>query len=120
MHAHPPGPGLPLHAPSVMSKTFFKRSSGGSCGEFSFEKNVDCIEYLLGGSSPVNFDSQLRAVAHTMRKVRRELLHLSDRVRRRLVVQHRVVSLHNVVAAALLWMLVRSRLDILLDLVEDP
>src|SRR5258708_16420892 len=100
-HAQPPRPGFPLQAPSVMRVTFFKRSSRGSCGEFSLEKSFDCIENLRRLRRPVDFDAQLGAVAHAVGEICRELLHLADRVGGRLVAPQRVIRLNILIAVML-------------------
>src|SRR6266436_9466460 len=81
IHAHPPGPGLPRHAPSVISLTFFSGPSGRDGLEFPIEKSIDLVQNLSGFGRLVNFDAQFRPVAYPVREVGRKLLHFSDRVR---------------------------------------
>src|SRR5260370_35046901 len=120
MPAQPPRPGFPLQAPSVMRVTFFKRSSRGSCGEFSLEKSFDCIENLRRLRRPVDFDAQLGAVAHAVGEICRELLHLADRVGRGLIAQHRVIRLLDFVALMFWWRCARSCPHYLIDPAERP
>src|SRR5271169_2933145 len=116
MHAQPPGPGLPMQAPSVMSLTFFIQCSSGNACEFSLEESVYLIQNLRCLGSLINFRPKFRAVSNAVREVGGELFHLSDRVRHRALAQHAVVSAHDVVALAFRRMFVGAGLEVLLDL----
>src|SRR5579864_1398463 len=120
MQAQPPGPGLPIHEPSVMSWTFFMGRSGGDCLELPVEKSIYLIQNLRGLGGLVYFDTQLRSVADAMREVGGKLLHLADGVGRGAFAQHRIIGPHDFVALRLAWMMVRSRVEKLPDLPEDP
>src|SRR5947209_5565759 len=95
MAAHPPGPGLPWHAPS-----------GDELGRRL--------------ARLVNRRAELRPVPHAVCEVRGELLHLSDRVLLLPFDQHRVVTPHHLVTVLLRGRVISAGFEILLDLAEDP
>src|ERR1700739_4183409 len=117
MQAQPPGPGLPIHEPSVMSWTFlssaFNGRSGGDFVEFPLEKSIYLIQDLGGLCGLVNFDAQLRSVADAVREISGELFHFADDVGSGAIAQHGIVGPHDVVALGLGGMIVRSSLEIL-------
>src|SRR5580693_424591 len=120
MQAQPPGPGLPKQDPSVMTWTFFMSRSGGNCLELSLEKSIHPIQNVSGLGGPINFHPQLRSVAHAVREVRRELLHLTHHVGHGAIAQHAVVSTHDLIALVFGRMIVRSSFHVLPDLAENP
>src|ERR1700691_3425652 len=120
MHAQPPGPGLPIHDPSVMSWTFFISPSGGDCLELSLEKSVDMFQNLSSFGVAIDFRSQPRSIADAVCKICRELFHLAHCVRHGAIAKHAVIGANDVIALVLGRMVVGSGLDILLNLAEDP
>src|SRR5450432_854120 len=120
MHAHPPGPGFPIHDPSVITCTFFIRPSGGNCLELSLEKSVDMVQNIRGLSGSIDFHPELGSVADSVSEVSSELFHLAHYVRHGAIAKHPVVSAHNLVALVFGGMLIGAGLDVLLDLTEDP
>src|SRR5579863_5269585 len=119
MAAHPPGPGLPRQAPSVMSWTFFTGASSGR-HRLGLEELIHQVED--GGSllRPVDGCAQLCAVPHAVSKVSGELFHLADRVPLALLDQHAVVLAHHAVAVLLRGLIVGAGFQVLADLAEDP
>jgi len=64
--------------------------------------------------------AEISAIAHAMREVGGELLHLAHGVRLRTLLQHLVVCAHDLVALRFRRVIVRTRFHVLLDLPEDP
>src|SRR5216684_352531 len=120
MQAQPPGPGLPIHDPSVISWTFFMGRSDGGGFKFPLEKSIDLIQDLFRVRGPIDFHPQLGPVSNAVREVSGELFHFSNHVRSAPVAEHTVVSPHDVVALAFRRMFVGSGGEVLLDLTEDP
>src|SRR5258708_5305490 len=120
MQAQPPGPGLPIHDPSVISWTFFMGRSDGGGFKFPLEKSIDLIQDLFGVRGPIDFHPQLGTVSNAVREVSGELFHFSDYVRSAPVAEHAIVRPHDVIALAFRWMLVASSGEVLPDLTEDP
>src|SRR5260370_1768680 len=120
MHAQPPGPGFPIHDPSVISCTFFIWRSGGNCFELVLEKSIYAIQNLGGFGGLVDFYAQFRSVADPMGEIGGELLHLTYGVRRVALAEHLIVRAHNLVALLFGGMLIAPRLQILPNLPENP
>src|SRR5258708_31458693 len=120
MQAQPPGPGLPIHDPSVISCTFFMGRSDGGGFKFPLEKSINLFQDLFGVRGPVDFHPQLRTVSNAVCEVSGELFHFSNHVRSAAVAEHTVVCSHDVVALAFRGMFVASGGEGLLDLTEDP
>src|SRR5271166_713210 len=120
MQAQPPGPGLPMQAPSVMSLTFFNSRSSGDGVEFSVEKSIYLIQDLSSLGGLVDLHPELRAVAHAVCEIGGELLHFADGIGLVTIAEHGVVSPHDFVALPLGRMVVGTGFEILLDLPEDP
>src|SRR5260370_42441234 len=120
MQAQPPGPGLPIHDPSVISWTFFIGRSDGGGFKFPLEKSINLFQDLFGVRGPIDFHSQLGTVSNAVREVGGELFHFSNYVRSVAVAEHTVVRPHDVIALAFRRMFVASGGEVLLDLMEDP
>src|SRR5450759_1472890 len=120
MHAQPPGPGLPIHDPSVMSWTFFMSRSDGSCLELSLEKSIDLVHNLSGLSGLVDFHPEFGSVADAVGEVSGELFHLAHHVGHGTIAEHSVVSAHNLITLVFGGMFIGAGLEILLNLAEDP
>src|SRR6266478_3546456 len=116
MQAQPPGPGLPIHDPSVISWTFFMGRSDGGGFKFPLEKSIDLFQDLFRVRSPIDFHPQLGTVSNAVREVGGELFHFSNHVRSAAVAEHTVVRPHDVIALVFRWMLVASRGEVLLHL----
>src|SRR5260221_10239786 len=120
MQAQPPGPGLPIHDPSVISCTSFMGRSDGGGFKFPLEKSINLFQDLFSVRGPIDFHPQLGTVSNAVREVSGELFHFSDYVRSAAVAEHAVVRPHDVVALAFGGMFVASSGEVLLDLTEDP
>src|SRR5579863_3665688 len=103
MQAQPPGPGFPIHDPSVIICTFFIGPSGGNCLELSLEKSIHVLQNLSGLTGPVNFHPKFRSVAYAVGEVSGELFHFAHRVRHGAIAEHAVVCTHDFITLALGW-----------------
>src|ERR1700676_1355432 len=112
MQGQPPGPGFPIHEPSVMSWIFFIVRSGSRV-KLLLEEGIYLTQNLRGFGGLVDFDTQLRPVADAVREVSRKLFHLADDVGRAAIAQHRVVGPHDLIALPLGRVIVTSSLEIL-------
>src|ERR1700736_3497295 len=66
IHAQPPGPGLPIQAPSVMSRMVFIRAISGNQRWFyiAIEERIHAIENFAGFMGVVDLGAQLGSVAN--------------------------------------------------------
>src|SRR3984957_7191604 len=123
MHAQPPGPGLPMHAPSVINWTFFRerlRFSGGCSGQLAFEEGIYVIEYLRRVRCFIDLHAKFRSIPNAVGEVSGELFHLAHGIALIPLAQHAVIRAHQIVALALTGIFVAPRCKILLYLPEDP
>src|SRR5215471_18286204 len=102
MAAQPPGPGLPIQAPSVMSRTFFKgmwslwdgygddarknnrtgmtfMTSAQSWG-LGAKERIHAVEDFPGFAGMVDLRPQPGAIADAVREISGELLHLANSI----------------------------------------